>query len=87
LAAELLVRAGTELSALAAMVLRRIAPRPPYVPVATTGSVFRQSAEVRCVFYNQLNDSFPGIELRDDLVDPVMGALALARAAGRANKG
>ncbi len=86
-AGELLVRAGTELAALAAMVLTRIAPRPPYVPVATTGSVFRQSAEVRRVFYNQLNKSYPGIELREDLVDPVMGALALARAAGRANKG
>ncbi len=83
----LLARAGEELAALAAMVLGRIAPRPPYVPVATTGSVFRQSAEVRRVFYNQLNNSFTGIELRDDLVDPVMGALALARAAGHGNKG
>jgi N-acetylglucosamine kinase-like BadF-type ATPase len=87
IARDLLARAGSELAALAAIVLRRIAPGLPYVPVATTGSVFRQSAEVRRVFYNELNNSFPGIELRDDLVDPVMGALALARAAGRANKG
>jgi N-acetylglucosamine kinase-like BadF-type ATPase len=86
LARELLTRAGTELAALVAMVLTRIAPRPPYVPVATTGSVFRQSAEVRRVFYNQLKGSYPGIELRDEFVDPAMGALALARAAGRANK-
>ncbi|MFZ1917502.1 MAG: BadF/BadG/BcrA/BcrD ATPase family protein [Terriglobales bacterium] len=85
-ARDLLARAGTELAALGATVLRRIAPTPPYVPVAMTGSVFRQSAEVRRVFYNQLKNSFPGIELRDDLIDPVMGALALARAAGRANK-
>lgn len=82
-ARELLTQAGAELAALAAMVVRRIAPAPPYVPVAMTGSVFRQSAEVRRVFYNQLNASFPGIELRDDFVDPVLGALARARAARR----
>jgi hypothetical protein len=52
-----------------------------------TGSVFRQSAEVRRVFYNQLEASFPGIALRDDFVDPVMGALALARAMGSGTSG
>ncbi len=82
----LLACAGEELATLASIVLRRIAAEAPYVPVATTGSVFRQSAEVRRVFYNQLKESFPGIELRDDFVDPVMGALALARAAARGNK-
>lgn len=82
-ARELLTRAGTELAALAAIVVRRVAPTSPYVPVAMTGSVFRQSAEVRHVFYNQLKRSFPGIELREEFVDPVVGALALARAAGR----
>ena len=57
-----------------------IAAEPPHVPVATTGSVFRQSAEVRGVFYNRLRDEFPSIEIREELVDPVMGTLALARA-------
>ena len=82
-AEEVLTRAGAELAALASMVLRRIASGPPYVPVATTGSVFRQSAEVRRVFYNRLNASFPGIEVRDDPVEPVLGALALARSLGK----
>jgi glucosamine kinase len=80
-ARELLGRAGRELAALAGIVLRRVSPAPPHVPVATTGSVFRQSEEVRQVFYNQLQQSFSGIELLDDFVDPVMGALALARGA------
>ncbi|MFZ3264664.1 MAG: BadF/BadG/BcrA/BcrD ATPase family protein [Terriglobales bacterium] len=84
IARELLARAGAELAALAGIVLRRVSPAPPHVPVAMTGSVFRQSAEVRRVFYNHLEAGFPGIELREDFVDPVMGALALARAAGRA---
>jgi hypothetical protein len=49
-----------------------------------TGSVFRRSAEVRRVFNHRLEEIFPGIKLLDDFVDPVMGALALARAAGGA---
>jgi len=84
LARELLARAGAELTALASIVLRRISPAEPYVPVATTGSVFRQSKEVREVFYNHLQGTFQGVTLLDDLVDPVMGALALARM-GRGN--
>lgn len=83
IARGLLVRAGTELAELAAIVLRRVAPDPPHVPVAVTGSVFRQSEDVRRVFYNQLEATFPGITLLDDFVDPVLGALSLARAAGR----
>jgi len=47
--------------------------------VAMTGSVFRQSAEIREVFYNRLRRAYPGIEMRSDLIEPVEGALALAR--------
>ncbi len=80
---ELLVRAGRELADLAEIVLRRLALAAPYIPVAMTGSVFRQSEEVRCIFHDHLSATFPGIELREDFVEPVMGALALARAAVR----
>jgi N-acetylglucosamine kinase-like BadF-type ATPase len=82
IAHELLTRAGRELAALAAIVITQIAPSSPYVPVAMVGSVFRQSAEVRSVFYNELQASFPGIELRQDFVEPVLGAVALARSTG-----
>jgi len=44
-----------------------------------TGSVFRQSPDVRQVFYNTLQKSFPGIDVRQDLADPVEGALARAK--------
>lgn len=50
--------------------------------VAMTGSVFRQSERVREFFYNHLQASFPGIEIRKDFVEPVDGALALARKVG-----
>lgn len=82
LAQSLLTDAGRELAKLAALVIRRL-PHPPHAPVAMTGSVFRQSTEVREVFYNDLKASFPGIEIRSELVDPVDGALALARKMGQ----
>jgi len=87
IARDLLAEAGARLAALAAIVVRRLAPhaetamRPAAtLPVAMTGSVFRQSPDVRQVFYNTLQKSFPGIDVRQDLADPVEGALARARA-------
>jgi glucosamine kinase len=85
-ARNLLSEAGAELASLAAIVVRRIASGAPsatlpddILPIATTGSVFRQSPDVRQVFYNTLRASFPGIDVRQDLADPVEGALARAR--------
>ena len=92
IARDLLAEAATKLENLAAIVVRRLAPHasppirsgamPPVamLPVAMTGSVFRQSPYVRQVFYNALQTSFPGIDVRQDLADPVEGALAKARA-------
>jgi glucosamine kinase len=81
-ARDLLVDAGAKLAALAAIVVRRLAADTPAatLPVAMTGSVFRQSPDVRRVFYNTLQTSLPGIEVRQDIVDPIEGALARARA-------
>jgi N-acetylglucosamine kinase-like BadF-type ATPase len=47
--------------------------------VAMTGSVFRQSEQVREVFYNRLQANLPNVEIRQDMVEPVEGALARAR--------
>ncbi len=79
MAQALLAEAGTHLSNLTAAVIRRLAPHPPHVPVAITGSVFRQSNDIRKVFYNTLTSAFPGIEIRPNPVVPVQGALARAR--------
>ena len=83
LAVGLLTEAATRLTDLVAMVLHRLWPSPPHAPVAMTGSVFRQSVEVRQVFYNQLHRRFRGIKVHRELVEPVEGALALARRGGR----
>jgi len=81
IARDLLADAGTQLATLAAIVVRRLAPHPAaMLPLAMTGSVFRQSPVVRQVFYNTLQASFPGLDMRQDLADPVEGALARARA-------
>ncbi len=86
IAGELLADAGAKLANLATAVVRRLAPHPStertatgVLPVAMTGSVFRQSPVVRQVFYNTLQTTFPGIDVRPELADPVEGALARAK--------
>lgn len=51
----------------------------PTLPVAMTGSVFRQAAVVRRIFSETLQASFPGIVIRPEMVEPVDGALFRAR--------
>jgi N-acetylglucosamine kinase-like BadF-type ATPase len=92
IARDLLTDAGAKLASLAAIVVRRLARNtaaamlpvsmPPVatLPVAMTGSVFRQSPDVRQVFYNTLQTRLPGLEVRQDIGDPIEGALARARA-------
>src|ERR1700674_4575227 len=90
IARDLLNDAGSKLATLAAIVVRRLAPDTPAamlpvatLPIAMTGSVFRQSPDVRQVFYNTLQTNFPGLDVRQDIVDPIEGALARARATSR----
>lgn len=78
IASAILTQAGTELAALANIVLDRLFDNGP-APVAMAGGVFRNSALVRQVFYNTLRPTFPEIVLKQEIVDPVDGALELAR--------
>jgi glucosamine kinase len=90
-ARELLTEAGQKLAALVSIVIRRLLPQlretqlagglpaVEMLPVATTGSVFHQSKEVRQVFCDALQKTFPGINVRQDFAEPVAGALARAR--------
>lgn len=81
LACNLLTKAGSELSTLAQMVIDRLFKEVASVPVAMSGGVFANSALVREAFYNSLHSVFPRIVLNPTMVDPVQGALALARKA------
>jgi glucosamine kinase len=80
LAVGILNRAGSELAGLASVVIRRIFQGSEVIPVAMSGGVFGNSALVRQVFYNRLRAECSGIVLNEAVVEPVRGALELARA-------
>jgi N-acetylglucosamine kinase-like BadF-type ATPase len=81
LALQILARAGKELAQVGAVVVNRLFPKddPTPVPVAVTGGVFRHAAQVREVFYNELRQLDPRVEINPTVVDPVEGALIMAR--------
>ncbi|SRR5579872_2730121 len=76
---DVLAEAGAELAGLAKIVIRRIFTKGDTVPVAMSGGVFRNSALVRKVFYNNLRLDFPNAAVNSEVIDPVQGALQLAR--------
>ncbi|HET7441927.1 MAG TPA: BadF/BadG/BcrA/BcrD ATPase family protein, partial [Terriglobales bacterium] len=82
-ARSVLTQAGAELARLVKLAMHRLFSTNDDVPVAMTGSVLLQSALVRQFFYNDLRSSCPHASLNSATVEPVKGALELARKAGR----
>jgi glucosamine kinase len=89
-ATQILASAGAELAHLASVVICRLFPpsrtsetnlaaSAAPIPVAMAGGVFRHAALVRQVFYNQVRWLDPGVQVQPEIVDPVEGALRLAR--------
>lgn len=78
-AQAVLKAAGKELAALAMVVLKKLFVNAPTAPVGMSGGVFKNSAFVRQVFYNCLLAAFPPAALNPSVVEPVLGALELAR--------
>jgi len=85
LARQVLRSAGRELAQLAEIVIAKLFgnDRSAPVPVAMIGGVFRHSELVRQVFYNELRRLDPRVEVKPQVVEPVVGALNMARAAAR----
>ena len=83
LAMQVLTSAGRELANVAAVVSRRLfaEDHKTSVHVAMTGGVFRHAALVRQVFYNELRALDPRVEVLREVVEPVEGALRMARRA------
>jgi glucosamine kinase len=81
LALEVLTSAGRELSQLVAVVMRRLFTGNGVVsvPVAITGGVFRHASLVREIFYNELRTLDQRVEINPQVVEPVDGALRMAR--------
>ncbi len=84
IAHDVLAQAGAELATMAEIVIARLFKKGQSFPVATSGGVFRNAALVRRIFYNNLRLKHPNIALSDSVVDPVQGALELARKGVRA---
>jgi N-acetylglucosamine kinase-like BadF-type ATPase len=83
-ARQVLGQASSELIQLAEIVLRRLFPAQPSsvlsaVPMAMAGGVFRHSRTIRELFYNGVLAANPGVILNSEVVDPVRGALEMAR--------
>jgi glucosamine kinase len=83
LATQVLTAGGRELATLAAVVIRRLFTEngTASIPVAMTGGVFRHAALVRQVFYNELRRLEQRAEVFPQIVEPVEGALRMARRA------
>lgn len=83
LARKVLSRAGLELARIAALVIRRLFPGGANntVPVAMIGGVFRHSILTKGDFYNELQRLEARAEISPTIVEPVEGALRLARRA------
>lgn len=79
LAREVLRLAGGELARLAGNVIRRIFVDSEPVPLGMAGGVFRNSSLVKDVFYNRVRADFAHVTVNPNVVEPVDGALALAR--------
>ena len=76
---DILAQAGAELSTLAKIVISRIFENTKGVPVAMSGGVFGNSELVRRVFYNSLRLKYPEVVVNTNIIEPVKGALELAR--------
>ena len=78
-ARTVLSQAGAELAALAKIVIARLFGNAGAVPVAVSGGVFCNSALVRQVVDENIRSTHPHASLNMAVIDPVKGALALAR--------
>ncbi len=79
IARSVLTQAGAELAGLAKIVIGRVFEEAATIPVAMSGGVFRNSALIRNVFYNSLRSEYPQAVVAATVVEPVKGALELAR--------
>lgn len=80
IAQNILTQAGRELAQLAVSVLQRLFPeRDGAVPMAMVGGVFRHAPMIRELFYNEVSRVYPQIVLNPKVVEPVHGALQMAR--------
>lgn len=82
LAGSVLAQAGAELVQLVEIVIRRLFAADivkASIPLAMVGGVFKHSARVREVFCDEVRKLALRIEVSPQIVEPVLGALEMAR--------
>jgi glucosamine kinase len=83
LARQVLRQAGRELADLASIVVRQLFPQGDgAIPLAMVGGVFRHAVIAREVFCDTVHKRDSRIEVSQEVVEPVAGALQMARGAG-----
>jgi glucosamine kinase len=87
IAQQVLSAAGGELAWVASVVIGRLWPEPQPVRVAIGGGVFAHSRMVRRTFWAQLRAERPYAAVNFKIIQPVAGALWLARRVGARNAG
>jgi N-acetylglucosamine kinase-like BadF-type ATPase len=78
-ARDVLARAGAELAGLANIAIRKLFSDAGTARLAMAGGVFGCSALVREVFYNSVHSEYPSATLNPTVIEPVNGALEMAR--------
>lgn len=78
-AQAVLARAGEELARIAALVIRRLFSKDDRISIGLAGGVFRHSARVREIFSEKIRACDPRVEVNQKIVEPVEGALQMAR--------
>jgi N-acetylglucosamine kinase-like BadF-type ATPase len=90
LAQHVLEQAGTELSQLAGIVARRLFAKQEsssmLIKLAMVGGVFRHSSIVRQHFSDEVFKFDPRVQVIQEIVEPVAGALQMARQAHAKSK-
>jgi glucosamine kinase len=83
LALQVMSNAGRELAQIALIVVNRLFPKDETgrVPMAMTGGVFRYAMLTREDFYNVLRLLDPRVDINPLIIEPVEGALRMARRA------
>jgi hypothetical protein len=78
-----LAQAGAELARLAGIVIRRLSPGQDASSLAIwlsmAGGVFRHSAKVRERFHDEVRKLYPQANVNPQTIEPVTGALQMAR--------
>lgn len=82
-ACAVLTQAGVELATLAKIVIDRLFSNAEAVPIAVSGGVFCHCEVVRQVFKKSLRAVYPQVSLDTAVIEPVKGALVLARKASQ----